>query len=232
MVVGDDQINPQRSRIGRLFHRRDAVVHRDNQRIALFVNPVDGPLGQAVAVPLPAGQHTFHGAAQTLELFIEQGGGRHPIHIIVSVDHNGFALFQGLMNPGTGLVHVLHQEGIAEGVLSRQEGQRLLRLGQSPGCQQSRQQAGFFLLLGQHRRLFGVVPFLPQKGGLLFQLFGPFLGDGLLQAGHRLPVQRAKFPRTAGHRRPSPVRPSLASIPSSAAISLDTSSAASDNRVS
>ena len=86
--------------------------------------------------------------------------------------------------------------------------------------------------------MLGVVPFLPVERGLLFQLVGAVLGNGLLQARHGLPLQGAQLPRAAGHRSPSPaeksapVSPSLASIPSRAAISLDTSRAASPSRVS
>ena len=238
MVVGDDQVDAQRGRIGRLVHRRDAVVHRDDEGIAFVVDLVDGPFGQAVAVPLPAGQHTFDAAAQALELLVQQGGRSHPVHVVIAVDDDGLALFQGAADAGHRLVHVLHLERVAEGVLPRQEGQGLLRLGHATGGQQPRQQGGLLHLGGQDPGAAGVVPFFAAEGSLLFQLAGPVLGDGLLQAGHRLPVQGAQLPRAAGHlapspvEKPSPVRPSLASIPSRAAISLDTSRAASPSRVS
>ena len=173
----------------------------------------------------------------TLELLVEQGGGGHPVHVVVAVDDDGLAAFQRLPDAGHRLVHVLHLARVAEGVLPRQKGEGLFRLGQAAGGQQPGQQGGLLHLGRQDGGAFGVVPLLAVVGGLLFQLVGPLFGNGLLQSGHRLPVQWAQLPRAAGHRNPSPaekppVSPSLASIPSSAAISLETSSAASLKRVS
>ena len=93
-----------------------------------------------------------------------------------------------------GLVHILHQHGVAEGILPRQKGQSLLRLGQAPGRQQPRQQGGFFQLGVQNGVVLGVVPLVPLIGGLHLQLVGALLGNGLLQSGHRFPVQRGAVP--------------------------------------
>ena len=141
----------------------------------------------------------------------------------------------GIENAGTGLVHVGQEHGVGQFFLARQQGQGLGGVGDAARGQNARQQARLLLLGGQRHLIFFLAPRLPihRFHGAVFQLLGALLGNGrsqLLQGGA---VQRLQVPGPVGrHNSPSPVRPSLASIPCSAAISLETSMATSESRLS
>ena len=96
--------------------------------------------------------------------------------------------------------------------------------------QDAGQQAGFFLLGREDRAVLFLAPLFVHV--LVFQLFGVLLGDGRCQLFQGGAVNGLGVPGPVGHRNPSPARPSFASIPCSAAISLETSSATSDKSLS
>ena len=231
MVVRHDQVHAQRCRKLGLFQRGDAVVHGHDELAALVMDGLDGVFRKAVAVALPAGQHTFDAGTHPLEVLVEQGGGGHAVHIVVAVNNDGLFLVDGFEDAGTCFVHVGQKHGVAEFFLPRQQGQRLGGVGDAAGGKDARQQARFLLLGGQRG---GVLLLAPRfvVHGVHFQLFGVLLRDGggqILESGA---VKLFQSPCPVGHCSPSPVRPSLASIPCNAAISLETSSATSDSRLS
>ena len=226
MVVGDDEVYPQGGCKLGFLNGGNAVVHRDDELAALVVDGLDGVFGEAVAIALPAGQHTFDVGSHPFQVLVEQGRGSHAVHIVVAKDHDGLFVVNGLQNAGTGLVHVGQEHGVGQLFLARQQGQCLRRIGDATGRQNARQQGGFFLLGGQG----GIV--LRFRPGLLalaviFQFFGILFRDGVGQLPHRRAIQRLQVPGPVGHSIPSPVSPSFASIPCRAAISLETSSATS-----
>ena len=156
MVVGNDQVHAQRSRKLGFLHGRDAVIHRHDKGAALVVHGLDGVFGQAVAVPLAAGQHTLDSRAHALEVLVQQGGGGHTVHIVIAEHGDGLAVVDGLPDALTGGVHIRQQGGVGKLLLPCQQGQRLGGVGDAPGGKDARQQ-GIFLLLGsQHSLIFFV----------------------------------------------------------------------------
>ena len=196
---------------------------------------LDGIFGKAVAIPFTAGQHALDVGSHPLEVLVEQGGGGHAVHIVVSKDNDGLLPVDGIEDAGTGLVHVGQEHGVGQLLLTRQQGQGLGRVGDAARSQNARQQARLFLLGGQRHLIFFLAPRLPihRFHGAAFQLLGALLGNGRGQLFQGGAVQRLQVPGPVGrHNSPSPVRPSLASIPCSAAISLETSMATSESRLS
>ena len=177
MVVGDDEVDAETGRKGGFLHRRDAVVHRDDEAASLIIDGLDGVLRQAVAVALPAGQHTLGAGPHPFEVLIEQGGGGHAVHIVVAEDHDGLALVDGSQDARAGLVHVGQEHGVAQLLLARQQCQRLGGVGDAPGSEDAGQQTGLLLLGRKDRAVFLLAP-RPIVHALVFQLFGVLLGDG------------------------------------------------------
>ena len=117
---------------------------------------LDGVFGQAVAVPLAAGQHTLDGRAHALEVLIQQGGGGHAVHIVIAKNRDGLAVVDGLPDALTGGVHIRQQRRVGKFLLPCQQGQRFGRVGDAPGGKNARQQGVFLLLGSQHGLIFFV----------------------------------------------------------------------------
>ena len=230
MVVCDDEVDAEAGRKCGFLYGRDAVVHRDDEAAALIINRLDRVLREAVAVALPAGQHTLDGGAHPFQVLIEQGRGGHTVHVVVAEDDDRLPLVDGPQDALTGFIHVGQEHGVAQLFFARQKGQRLGGVGDAPGSEDAGQQADFFLLDREDRAVLFLAPFFVHV--LVFQLFGVLLGDGRCQLFQRGAVNGLGVPGPVGHRNPSPARPSFASIPCSAAISLETSSATSDKSLS
>ena len=147
-------------------------------------------------------------------MLIEQGRGGHTVHVVVAEDDDGLPFVDGPQDALTGFIHVGQEHGVA----------------QLPGSEDAGQQAGFFLLGREDRAVLFLAPLFVHV--LVFQLFGVLLGDGRCQLFQGGAVNGLGVPGPVGHRNPSPARPSFASIPCSAAISLETSSATSDKSLS
>ena len=156
MVVGNDQVHTQRSRKVGFLHGRNAVIHRHDEGAALVVHGLDGVFGQAVAVPLAAGQHTLDGRAHALEVLVQQGGSGHAVHIVIAEHGDGLAVVDGLPDALTGGVHIRQQRGIGKFFLPCQQGQRFGGVGDAPGSKNARQQGVFLLLRSQHGLIFFV----------------------------------------------------------------------------
>ena len=231
MMVGNDQVNAQFSGIIGFFHSRNAVIHRHDQLAALIVDGTDGIARKAVAVALAAGQHTFYGSPHALEMLVQQGRGRHAVHVIIAEHHNGLALVNGPPDALAGLVHIGEQRRVAQLFLTGKQGQCFGRVGNAACRQHARQQGIFLLLGGKGGRIFLLAPRLVVLC-VIFQFFGGLLRNRLRQLPQRGTVQRFQIPCTVCHSKFPPVRPSLASIPCRAAISEETSIATSESSVS
>ena len=57
---------------------------------------LDGIFGKAVAIAFAAGQHTLDVGSHSLEVLVEQGGGGHAVHIVVTKDNNGLFPVDGI----------------------------------------------------------------------------------------------------------------------------------------
>ena len=231
MVVGDDKVDAQLCGKVGLGYSGDAVVHRHDEPIALVVDGLDGVARQAVAIALAAGQHAFDGGAHALEVLIQQCRGSHAVHVVVAEHHDGLAIVDGLPDALAGFFHIGEQGGVAQLLFPGQQGERVGRVGDAAGRQDAGQQGRLLLLGGQRGGIFLFAPRLLVHGAV-FQFFGTLLRDGMGQLPDGGAVQRFQVPGTVGHWKSLPVRPSLASIPCRAAISLETSMATSDSRLS
>ena len=140
MVVGDDQIDAQLLGISGLLHGGDAVVHRHHQRIAfggqlLQHFPID-----AIAAAIPAGQHAFDLRPQIAQRLEQNRGGADAVHIIIAKNDDGLFFFDGRLQAGHRLVHVLHQEGVRERRTLPQQRLCLRRAGTAAPRQHTGQQ--------------------------------------------------------------------------------------------
>ena len=117
---------------------------------------LDGVFGQAVAVPLAAGQHTLYGRAHALEVLIQQGGGGHAVHIVIAEHGDGLAVVDGLPDALTGGIHIREQGGVGKFLLPCQQGQRFGGVGDAPGSKDACQQGILLLLRSQHGLIFFV----------------------------------------------------------------------------
>ena len=192
---------------------------------------LDGVARQAVAIALAVGQHALDGGAHALEVLIQQCRGSHAVHIVVAEHHDGLAIVDGLPDALAGFFHIGEQGGVAQLLFPGQQGERVGRVGDAAGRQDAGQQGRLLLLCCQRGGIFLFAPGLLVHGAV-FQFFGTLLRDGMGQLPDGSAVQRFQVPGTVGHWKSLPVRPSLASIPCRAAISLETSMATSDNRLS
>ena len=156
VVVGNDQVHAQRSRKVGFLHGRNAVIHGHDEGATLVVHGLDGVFGQAVAVPLAAGQHTLDGRAHALEVLVQQGGSGHAVHIVIAKNRDGLAVVDGLPDALTGGVHVGQQSGVGKFLLPCQQGKRFGGVGDAPGGKNARQQGVFLLLRSQHGLIFFV----------------------------------------------------------------------------
>ena len=231
MVVGDDKVDAQLCGKVGLGYSGDAVVHRHDEPIALVMDGLDGVARQAVAIALAAGQHALDGGAHALEVLIQQCRGSHAVHVVVAEHHDGLAIVDGLPDALAGFFHIGEQGGVAQLLFPGQQGERVGRVGDAAGRQDAGQQGRLLLLGGQRGGIFLFAPGLLVHGAV-FQFFGTLLRDGVGQLPDGGAVQRFQVPGTVGHWKSLPVRPSLASIPCRAAISLETSSATSLSRLS
>ena len=210
VVVGDDQIDAQRSRKRRFLDRRDAVIHGHDELIALVVDGLDGVLGQTVAVALPAGEHTLDVRAHSFQVLIEQCRCGHAVHIVIAENDDGFLIVDGVHDALTGFVHVGQQHRVAQLFLTGQQHQRLGRVSDASCRQNTGQKSGLFLLSGKGRIEFF---FTPRLVGVVFHFLSVLLGDGPGQLPYRRTVEVFQFPCPAGHCNPSPVNPSFAIMP-------------------
>ena len=185
VVVRHDEVYAQRSRKVGFFQRRDAVVYRHDELTALVVDGLHGVFRKAVAVALAAGQHALDVCAHPLEVLVQQGRGRHAVHIIIAVNNDGLFFVDGFEDAGTGFVHVRQEHGVAQLFLARQQRQRLGGVGDAARGQHTRQQARFLLLRRQRGGVFLLAPELVVQSVLL-QFFGVLFRNGggqLLEGG-------------------------------------------------
>ena len=198
VVVGDDEVHAQLSGKIRLVQRGDAVIHRHDERVAFFVDGLDGVFGQAVAVALAAGQHALDVGAHPFQMLVEQGRGRYAVHIVVAKHHDGLLVVNGLQDARAGLVHILQKQRVAQLFLARQQRQRLGGVGDAPGGKDARQQRTLLLLGGKGALVLRLAPGFP-AGAVVFQFFGVLFRNGVGQLPHGGAVQGFDVPCPAGH---------------------------------
>lgn len=114
VVVGDHQLNAQLCGQVSFLNGGNAVIHCHNQLIAFICQLLQGFTVQAVAAALAGGQFAAHLRAKVGQAFIQDGRSGNAVHIIIAKDHNGFTVFNGLLDAGNGFVHIFQQERVAQ----------------------------------------------------------------------------------------------------------------------
>ena len=139
-MVRHHQIKAQLGGQLRLGPGRNAVVHRDDEPVALIGQAADHLFGKPVALPFPAGQHTAHIRTHIAQMGVEQRRGGHAVHIVIAEHHHLLFIVNGAQNALHGFVHVLHEHGVGEGRILPQQPHGLFRRVQTTGGQHPRQQ--------------------------------------------------------------------------------------------
>ena len=85
-MVGDDQVDAELARAPRGVGAADAAVHRDDQRDAVGVQPLDRRRLQAVAVLQPLGDEVHDVGAEQLERAAQDHRGGDAVDVVVAVD--------------------------------------------------------------------------------------------------------------------------------------------------
>ena len=197
-MIGDDEVNAQLGGKLGFFYSGNAVVHGHDELAAPVVKGLDGIARKAVAIALPAWQHTFDRCSHALEMLVQQRRCRHAVHIIIAKNDNGLAIVNGPPDALTRFVHIGEQRRVAEFLFPGQQGQRFGWVGNAAGCQNACQQGVFFLLGGKNAAVFRIRPrlFLHR---LLFQLFHGLFCKRLRHLSERRTIQRLQMPCTVGH---------------------------------
>ena len=133
VVVGDDDVQPQALGVLSLLDGGDAAVYSDDDRRALFSQPLHRPLVQAVALLQTIGDIGQNFATLAAEEIGKQTGGGNAVHIIIPIDGDGLALLQSGLQPFDGLVHVGHLHRVMKllPLIEQPPGPR--RIGNAPG---------------------------------------------------------------------------------------------------
>ena len=95
VVVGDDEVEAELARPARRLGAPDAAIHRDDQRDAFRVQPLDRRRLQAVAVAQPLGDEVHDVAAEQLERAAQDHGGGDAVDVVVAVDRDAFLARDG-----------------------------------------------------------------------------------------------------------------------------------------
>ena len=228
MVVGDDQVDAQLFGVGGLLHGGDAVVHRDDQGIALVRQLFQHVLVHAVAALGAQGQFAAHLRAQVGEILVQNGGGGDAVHVVVAVNDDGLAVLHGAVQPLHRLVHIPDGKRIGQGRFPLQQRRGLLRRLAAPRGQHPRKQPAAAGLLQSGRRLLiqrlrlpDAIPHgVPHPSPVCraCRAAGPARG-GRLWYGPAFDRQRTA-PKSLAK---PPARPSWRSMASSVSISVETS---------
>ncbi|MNY03083.1 hypothetical protein D3C86_1356840 [compost metagenome] len=103
VVVGDDDLHAQGLGELDLLDRGDAVVHRDDQLEAPVGEVLEGVAVHAVAVFEAVGQEVLDVVAGARQVAEEQRGAGDPVGVVVAVDDDGLAGFEGAREAAGGL---------------------------------------------------------------------------------------------------------------------------------
>ena len=127
VVVGDDQVETEFGGAIGFGHGGDAVVHRDDELIALGGQAAHGLRVEAVTAAVPAGQLAAHMRALVGKAFVQDGGGGNAVDIIIAKNDDGFLVFDGLADAFDRFVHILEPVRVGQFRLFGQQAVGLLR---------------------------------------------------------------------------------------------------------
>ena len=139
VVVGDDEVDAELARPERRLGAADAAVHRDDERDAFGVQPLDRRRLQAVAVAHPFGNEVHDVAAEQLERAAQDDGGRDAVDVVVAVDGDALLARDGGQDAIDRDLHVGQRHRVVQ-VLERgvEEPRRALGIVEPALAQQAR----------------------------------------------------------------------------------------------
>ena len=168
VMVCHHHIHAQLRCVVYLLHARNAAVHRDHQRHALFMQAAHGVGRQAIAILNAPGDIVGHLHAPAAQIVHQNHGGRDSVHIIIAKHRHMLVPGNALLDTPDGLVHVPHQKRrMRQTVLPLQKSGRLRSVPYPPGGQHLRHQIGKARLLqcpGGGSIAFTQIPFFKFHG--------------------------------------------------------------------
>jgi hypothetical protein len=105
MVVGDDQLKPERAGSHRLGNTGDPAVDRDNEPSPLLLDRCQSPGIEPVALIKAVGHIPEEVCIERLQAARQNGRRGHPISVVVAVDAQPLPRFDRGHDPVGGLRH-------------------------------------------------------------------------------------------------------------------------------
>jgi len=112
MVVGDDDVQTQVASVGYLVGSANATIHGDDDFDAFLGQFAQSTLVESISFINAVGDIRLHLRVQGCQGLDEQGSGRHPVGVEITIDGNRLSLSESLAEAGDGLVHALEAERI------------------------------------------------------------------------------------------------------------------------
>ena len=152
MVIGDDEVDAPFFQKLRLFHRRDAAVHRDDEvGTAVRYDALESGDVHAVAVRLTVGDEVVR-VRPAPEGEHEDGDRRDAVAVVVAEDEDLLSLLYGAAHPCRRLAHAVDLEGRREGVKGGRKERGDVRV-REPAVPQQREKTRCD---AEHARRFGL----------------------------------------------------------------------------
>ena len=142
MVVRDAEVDAEAAAEPGLLQRRDAAVHGEDERRALFAQGADGGLVEAVALLKAAGDVGDAVAAPAAEVVRQERGGGDAVHVVVAEDDDPLAALERPADPLDDLIHIAQEEGVRKGKIGTKKCPRSLRRVVAAAAQYSGRQRG------------------------------------------------------------------------------------------
>ena len=139
MVVGDHHVDALFAGVVHLIHRRDAVVHRDNESGSLFGEPVDGRPVKPVAVPLAFRQLVKHIRPARGQIAVQQHRRGDAVRVVIPENGDPLAAVYRPLHPLDRQIHIRETERVLIQFGTVQEFCCVLRRRNTARVQQERQ---------------------------------------------------------------------------------------------
>ncbi|MBV6467223.1 MAG: hypothetical protein PGMFKBFP_02566 [Anaerolineales bacterium] len=150
VMVRDDEVQPEVTRVAGFFGRADSAVHADDESNPVRVEFVERVVVQSVAFLEAVGDVLVDVAAEGAQTLDQQRGGGDAVHVVIAIDGDPFAIRERGLDAIHGDAHVLHLERVgAEVRLGAQEGLSL-RIGGDAAVEEDLPQDG---RMGVERRV-------------------------------------------------------------------------------
>src|SRR5690606_1650696 len=113
-MVTNNEIDSALASVAYLIQCFYTTVQCNDQCKPIFSCIVDALVRNAISFRIAIGQVKLQARVKLPEKTINYGHCGRSMHIIVSIDKNPLLISDGLFDPGNGLIHVFHQEGVVK----------------------------------------------------------------------------------------------------------------------